>query len=373
MSTIRRALVVGISKYNDQESYPRLIGSANDARGIVDCLEEHLYPEERPNWSVTPLVDSDDDKVFGGALRHHATDLFLGNPDVPTTDIPDTSGTAEESSTEKPAHELLFYFSGHAVLEKWGGELVAYDGPAISFNDLMSLVNQSTADAITIILDCCVSGGLGNEIDPFRPDRAVIREGLAILTASRKGENATESKSGTPIGSFTELLISGLRGAAADILGAVTELDLYTYAIPGFNDAEQRPTLKSHITTVRPLRQVRPRVPAKRLVEISNLFPTPHHLFPLTMAHDYEELEEVGEGENPPIKREGGEYQPFTGSRSQVELDHLKVYRDAGLAMASDGRDFWELCTSKEKGTVELTPLGRHYWTLVKRGAIKAE
>lgn len=361
MTSKRRALVVGIETALEA---PRLPSASSDAIAIADLLEFHgeqVTPKE--NWQVTRLIEEGRDKptyVYSHNVQQAITDLLI-------------SDDVDEHT------ELLFYFAGHGVPRPWGGELLAHNDLAMSFNDLMALVNQSRAEAITIILDCCLSGGVGNEgpgrqlvdfgADPFRPDRAVIREGLAILTASRRYEESLEvQRAGKrPVGAFTELLVSGLEGGASDLLGNITALDLYAYAAQGFDDSTQRPTFKSHVIKARPIRKVEPQIPRERLERIAEIFEDGRPKF-LSVEHDYV----PGLNGSKARTGDGANYVPFTGSPAQNHLDHIKLYRNMGLVTTTvPHRDFWDVCLNEE--SVELTGIGKYYWSLVDRGLLPPE
>ncbi|MCX2966852.1 caspase family protein [Gordonia aquimaris] len=359
MTSKRRALVVGIERAFDSG---RLPSAPSDARAMARVLahdDTHDGPVE--NWQVTSLIEENGRGVLDHQIQAAVTELLVG------AEVDDNT-------------ELLFYYSGHGRAQPWGGEFVAYNNVAMSFNDLMVLVNTSKAESITLILDCCFSGGVGNEdghipdwaevgSDPFRPDRAVIREGLAILTAARKYEPALEvERAGErPVGAFTELLIGGLEGGAADVLGYITSLDLYAYAAQGFTDSTQRPTFKAHVDKARPIRRVKAPLRREQLVKIVQIFDE-GHAKKLTAEHDYV----PGCAGAKPRTGEGVVYEPFSGSPAQCELDAIKLFRNGGLvATTTPDQDLWDCCHNGD--TVELTGIGKYYWSLVNRGLLPPE
>lgn len=335
-ASVRSALVVGIDKYQDGR---RLTAAAADATGIAGLLRRDGLAG-LPNWSVALMTDTGRGDVVGAAqLRNAVSDLL----------------------TSKRGHDVLLYFAGHAVRTPWGSQLQAYDGSALSFNDLLSLINQSRASTVTVILDCCVSSDLGNEAepadtDPFHVDRALLRENLSILSASLPFEEAQETHRH---GAFTKMLLGGLEGAAAELNGTITVLALYSHAAAAFGGHAQRPTLKSHVVHPVVLRQVEPLVSLERLARIVDLFPTEDHAVALTMHHE-------GVPEDSGFFPRGDDYPAFGGSAAQVDLDHLKEWRGIRLVEAENRRDFFFLCVNG--GTVSLTPLGRYYRRLVAAG-----
>src|SRR3546814_13670532 len=90
----------------------------------------------------------------------------------------------------------------------------------MSLGDILAQANKAypKIKSSVIILDSCHSGyagevaGLGNE------DVSLIGTGVTILTASHRAGVAEE---GIKHGLFTEIIIAGLRGGAADIHGNV--------------------------------------------------------------------------------------------------------------------------------------------------------
>ncbi len=338
----RQALVVGVSRY-ERES--RLLASAEDARRLTTLLQRNDVGQ---NWAITPLFDLDDQpRILADDLRAQLGRLL-----------------GELSA----GHEVLFYFAGHARPTAWGAELLAYDGPALSFNDLMALVDRSPAATVTIMLDCCMSGGAGIVAVPdthgVKLDRALLREGITVLTASRSGEEAEE----TPLhGLFTQQLLDGLDGTAAGLNGEITAMGLYSHAVAGIPDGRQQPTIKAHTVHPTVIRQVAPRVDADRLEHIVTLFPLPTTKIRLDMHHEGEPDDDgfVDRMEPP------GAYCRFKdGSARQKDLDHLKEWRDVGLVESSDGKDFYSLCKYGGEGRVVLTPLGRFYRQLVKNNEL---
>ena len=170
--------------------------------------------------------------------------------------------------------ELLFYFSGHGGQSAFGGYLLASDGtkwdPGISTNELITMANKCKAQQIVLIIDCCNSGQLG-DIDILQAEKfqkAIIREGIAILAASTASQEAQEVKSH---GRFTSVLIEGLKNAT-DLLGRVTMDTLYTYLKAYFGAWDQRPVFKSYTIDTFILRQGKARISPILIKYMMSLF-----------------------------------------------------------------------------------------------------
>src|SRR2546428_12846457 len=120
--------------------------------------------------------------------------------------------------------------------------------------DVIAMANQSKVTEIVILLDCCHSGHLGNA-PTIDNTKALLREGISILTASRGDQVSVETGGG---GLFTSLVVDALEGGAADILGAVSAPGIYAYVEAALGAWDQRPLFKSHVTRVLALRRCTP-------------------------------------------------------------------------------------------------------------------
>ena len=227
---MKRALLVGIDDYPGSP----LGGCIADATVLADLLQRHNNGS--PNYTAR-LVTGVSPALTRGTLRELLKELFQNSRGA----------------------EILFFFAGHGAQTPWGAELVTPDytpnSLGVSMNDVLTLANDSPASEVTIILDCCFSGDLANIpglqaiglSEEFSPGRAILREGVTILAASRATETSAESGGH---GAFSRLLIDGLEGAAADHFGQVSAASLYAFASRSFTAWEQRPVFKSHVTTV---------------------------------------------------------------------------------------------------------------------------
>ncbi len=193
-----KALIVGIDAY----SQAPLGGCTNDAEEIAKLLEEN--EDGSPNFSVKLKLNIQ----TKAELLEDLHSLFKeGESDI-----------------------ALFYFSGHGT-DEMAGQIVTPDfngyDMGISMNDILRLANTSKSRNKIIILDCCYSGKLG-DCSPIDSSNTMIGKGVTILTASDRDEVAIEDGI-TGHGVFTELLIQGLKGGAADVSGNITPASLYSF------------------------------------------------------------------------------------------------------------------------------------------------
>ncbi|MCH7862471.1 MAG: hypothetical protein IH998_12455, partial [Proteobacteria bacterium] len=124
-----------------------------------------------------------------------------------------------------------------------GKDAKKYD-EGVALGDILKWANDSSAGEVSIFLDCCFSGALGN-LPAVDNTKALLREGVSILTASRGDQPSVETGDG---GLFTSLLVDALGGGAADVLGAVTVPSVYAYVEAALGAWDQRPLFKSHVS-----------------------------------------------------------------------------------------------------------------------------
>ncbi|MFJ6782878.1 caspase domain-containing protein [Streptomyces yangpuensis] len=330
---MKRAILVGIDDYPTVDS---LSGCVADAKALYTVLSTNA--DGSPNWRTQLLTsESGPDVVTRDSLRKALTLLFANARDS----------------------DLLFYFAGHGAQTPWGADLVTQDARehnlGVSMQDLLTLANDSPARSVTLILDCCFSGDLGNVAgqqaaavaDNFRLNRTTLREDVTILAASRATE---EAEAGDGHGAFTRIVVDGLEGGAADHLGKITALGLYTYVSATFDAWQQRPVLKASLTEPVVLRMGPPWLEVDMLRKLPEHFPTDTSRIRLSPAHE-------------------GDGRPFppgvTGTPEQQEFDYLARLRNANLVTTDGHRDhYW---VAMESGEVFLTPMGRYFWNLAKR------
>ncbi len=308
----RRALIVGLDHYHN---FPQLNGCGKDGRKLAKLIASH--EDGSANYECRLLTHPPSVTVSRAQLRLRLEELFRSHFD-----------------------DVLFFFSGHGQLRRAGGFLVTSDGdlddPGFSMDELIALANTSGARSILIILDCCYSGNLANPIS-LTANLAVLRQGLTILGASRSRESAAIADGQ---GVFTRLILSALRGAAADVRGEVSSASLYSFVDPLLGAWDQRPVYKAHTEFQTTVRRCTPSVPDALLLKIRKLFRTPTSRIRLNPS--YEETSKHRRKKN--VRR----------------FKMLKILRDSRLVRVVDGDDLY-FAAMKSK-PVQLTELGRFYW-----------
>jgi len=319
---MKRALLVGIDYY---ENFQQLYGCANDAAAIHPLLQRN--EDGGPNLDCR-LASADDaaTHVSRDRLKEMIRELLSGG-----------------------AEFALLYFAGHGAPTDGGVALVTSDGtdgtPGVTFSEILAAINKSSVAEVTVILDCCFSGG-ATTIEALNNGLANLRNGLSVLTASRDDQVSMETVEGR--GQFSTYLEGALNAGAADVLGRVNVSGLYSYLSESFGAWEQRPTFKANIDRLHDIRTCKPLVPLETLRRLTEWFPTPGYDYPLDPTY-----EPTANKERHPNETIFAGLQKFRACRL---VDPIGVEHMYYAAINSTG--------------CRLTPLGKHYWSLVKAGRI---
>jgi len=319
---MKRALLVGIDYY---ENFQQLYGCANDAAAIHPLLQRN--EDGGPNLDCR-LASADDaaTHVSRDRLKEMIRELLSGG-----------------------AEFALLYFAGHGAPTDGGVALVTSDGtdgtPGVTFSEILAAINKSSVAEVTVILDCCFSGG-ATTIEALNNGLANLRDGLSVLTASRDDQVSMETAEGR--GQFSTYLEGALTAGAADVLGHVNVAGLYSYLSESFGAWEQRPTFKANIDRLHDIRTCEPLVPLETLRRLTEWFPTPGYDYPLDPTY-----EPTANKERHPNEAIFSGLQRFRACRLVDPIGEEHMYY---AAINSTG--------------CRLTPLGQHYWSLVKAGRI---
>lgn len=319
---MRRALCVGIDKYK----VGPLSGCVSDANRMATLLSRH--EDGTPNFDCKVLVapmDGGAALITGARLKKAIEQLFRHKAAV-----------------------VLLYFSGHGTENNLGGYLVTQDAKhydeGVSTADVLLLANESRADEVVIILDCCHAGHLG-QIPAISNDKAILREGVSILTASRGDQYSVEVDGG---GLFTSLVAHALTGGAANLTGEVTTPAIYAFVEAALGAWDQRPLFKAHVSKMVALRKCRPAIDTAVLRDLPVLFSEPTKDFRL--SPEYEESSKSRDPAKTPI---------FLKLQA---LSCLALVAPVGARHMSEAAMRSKCC--------RLTTTGRYYWRLAKSNRI---
>ncbi len=200
-----------------------------------------------------------------------------------------------------------------------------------------------------IVLDSCYSGHAGSM--KALGQRALLSEGMTILTASSQGQYANEINGS---GVFTTLFVDALEGGAADLLGQITPGSVYAHIDQSLGLWEQRPTFKTNVQNFTSLRRVTPPISLSDLREIAALFPDPNFQFLLNPSFEPQPASVVHGYSPDPLNTE-----KFALLQ---KLNRLNLVRPEG-----EEHMYFAAMNSK---SCSLTSLGKHYWQLIKKQRI---
>lgn len=241
----RRAVVVGINKYNDPE-ISELNGAENDAEDMYQILKDNGgFEIPQSHYLLGKNATST-------AIRRAISDLLWETDECFLS---------------------LFYFSGHGIVDSYGKlylapcDIMKYEPfiSGIKIDELRELISKSkNKDSILLILDCCNSG-LGAKGDKSADDTTTriessLREtleqartgkGKIIMTSSGEDERSRElprcqhRTGGDPHahGIYTFHMLEGLSGAAKNEENMITLAGLQKYIDDKLHErGAQKPT-----------------------------------------------------------------------------------------------------------------------------------
>ncbi len=329
---MRRALVVGIDKY---PSIP-LQGCENDAASIASVLEKN--GDGSPNFDVK-LLSSDGSNVTNEVIQEALGELFSGD-----------------------AETALFYFAGHGIIDPItnSGYIVSQDGKkgswGMSLSELMDLANKASPriKSSVIILDSCNSGYAGEVAGLAASNISVVGDGVTILTACHREGTAAEDQGH---GLFTNMLLDGLSGGAADILGRITPASVYSHIDQTLGSWEQRPIYKANVQTFVTLRQIAPKIFPEILRRLPTYFKSPTDQFALDPSYEPDRKNIPKHLRSLPVNE-----------------DHARIFKELqlcnryGLVIPVEAEHMYYAAI--ESKSCKLTALGAHYRKLAEFGRI---
>lgn len=304
----------------------QLFGCVSDAERIAQTIARNY--DGSPNFDckvLTAPIGSDPNLITRPVLREAIEQLFADRADV-----------------------AVLHFSGHGTVNNLDGYLATQDAKrydeGVAMGDVLRLANDSRAAEVVILLDCCFSGALGNP-PAIDNKKALLREGVSILTASRADQPSVEAGGG---GLFTSLAVDALLGGAADILGTVTAPALYAFVEAALGAWDQRPLFKSHVARLVALRRCASPVERSILRRLPILFPLPAEDLPLDPS-----------------------YEPTapTATASKVSaFAELQALSRIHLVEPCDAPHMYAAAMNSR--ACRLTPTGRYYWRLASNNRI---
>ena len=236
------ALIIGIANYANIRKLPKV----QDAQDLAAALADPALCGYDPK-NVTVLLDQDATGI--SSARGSMPSRIDAIPNRPSSST--SRGTAGRSRTGANQGQYLLPVE------------VVYPGDddlartAISGTEFTAALNAIKARRLTVVLDCCHAGGIGEPRDLGSAEQVAIGlsdgylnelksgTGRVIISATR-GTDPAYVRNGAKYGVFTGHFLEGLRGAARGEGGVIRILDLYTYVQEKVvaDQPNQRPVLK---------------------------------------------------------------------------------------------------------------------------------
>jgi len=242
----RNAVIVGVDTYPESSEFPPLRGAVNDAMDI------HKRLTTFGEFQIPPEHFLLNEQATHTAIREALSSLLW--------------------QTDNPYDLVLFYFSGHGIVDGYNnGYIAPYDMVAskpfvagITHQNLRQILSQSHCKAGIVILDSCYSGGatkgqatpdvkLAYETFEQVKDLKTESTGEGKLIFSSTDDH-TVAKEKYPCrhaingggdehyhGAFTFRLIEGLDGNAKDERGVIRLGELVRYVQEQFTNKKQKP------------------------------------------------------------------------------------------------------------------------------------
>lgn len=318
---MKKALIVGLNKYPRCE----LKWCDNDAIAMESLIESN--GDGSPNFEVRMIVDECSQSKLLDSIKQ----LFSDDADI-----------------------ALLYFSGHGA-EDDGGYLVTTDYTStylgVRMEDVLRFANESKCKNKVIILDCCFSGKMGESI--LVQNRTVLGAGVTIMAASQTWQPSMEDPN-LQHGVFTELLLEGLKGGAADIGGKITPASLYAFVDQSLGAWEQRPVFKTNISQFLPLRTINAKVPREKLRKLHVYFENCTDEYKLDPSYEFTN--------SPSVQHEIIE--PYAENEHVAIFKDLQLFESVGLVEPVDADHMY--FAAMQSKACKLTALGLHYWALSK-------
>ena len=318
---MKKALIVGLNNYPGC----KLEWCNNDAIAMKELIESN--GDGSPNFDVVSIIDNCTKSNLTSAIEK----LFADDADI-----------------------ALLYFSGHGK-DTDGGYLCTTDFSSnnygVRMTDVLEMANKSRCKNKVIILDCCFAAKMGESI--LLNNNSVLGDGITIIAASQSWQ-ISEEKPSIQHGIFTELLIQGLEGGAADIGGNITPASLYSFVDQSLGSWQQRPVFKTNISQFLPLRTIQAKVPKSILRKISAYFENPTDEFKIDPSYEYTN--------SPNVKHKVVE--PYADTEHVKVFKELQLFESVGLVEPVGTEHMY--FAAMENKSCKLTALGLHYWKLSK-------
>ncbi len=232
------ALLVGVSDYQPESGLPALPNAANDPQAMKRVLEAaEIGGFDEARLLLNPARQELEMAIYELFVNRAADDV------------------------------LLFYFSGHGVLDQnynlyltvpktqkdRAGAVIPPTAVAASY--LQAQMNNTLSERVATVLDCCFSGKFGEGLTAKDGGSLDLEQflggpGRAILTSSNSTQYSFQQKN-AELSIYTQFLVEGLETGAADRDqdGWISADELHRYASEKV--CEQAPAMTPQFFPVR--------------------------------------------------------------------------------------------------------------------------
>lgn len=220
-----KALIIAVDSYKMGNNLPNTINDANEIKSLL--LEEPSFFQEenvqyiQGNLATKAVLDASLNSFFNNAE----------NDDI-----------------------LFLYWAGHGALLDDDAFFVPFDSSdptsLIRMSDVRNLIDGTKANTVLSFFDTCHSGAIAR-----KTQREMLRgievsgEGKILIAACTLDQSAWDRNGH---GAFTDYLIQGLTGSAANTQGDIDIYTLYSFISTSlrneFTDSSQIPVLKSTLS-----------------------------------------------------------------------------------------------------------------------------
>lgn len=333
---MKKALCIGLNYSRSSNKLPSCIADAEKIKALLLRNQDNSK-----NFDVKLLTDNETD-ITTEVLKRNIDNLF------------------KENSEDMDL--ILLYFSGHGYLNEHGGYLITNNSSqyseGVEMEWILNCLTHSKARNKVVILDSCYSGQFGNST--IRNSNTHLPNGVTILTSSRPCEVSYANGGGSV---FTELLSFALEGEAKNIFGEITASSIYSYIDVSLGSFDQRPIFKTNISKSVVLRKTTPKVDIEILREVLQYFPSIDYKYKLDQQYEIEtkkkRILEAYPHLDPDLKPD---------TEKVAKFKKIQILNKEGLIKPS--KEEYMFFAAINSDTCELTPIGKHYWRLVKKERI---
>ncbi|PLR83477.1 peptidase C14 [Bacillus canaveralius] len=220
---VYKALIIAVDQYNSVNDMPNTVNDALEIKRLL--LESPSFFKEQ------------DVQVFQGSISRRTILL---------------SALKSFFETAVDTDILFLFWAGHGAFIDNEGYFVPFDGniysPNISMikmSEVRDLIDQTPAKTILSFFDTCHSGTITRNIQQEMHRGLEVKGSGKVLIAACTASQYAADRAGH--GAFTDYLIRGLEGEAADRNGDIDVYNLYSYVSKRLNEeiGGQNPVIKS--------------------------------------------------------------------------------------------------------------------------------